>query len=229
VLSAGVCFGLGPAISPAEAATFGIKLSAPQTATVGQPVVIQATGTAAPPSEWWNLSWISAVVLDQTVVPTCPASAYDGTGIASGTGGRIIGIALPPNVDQGGNFSNVLGFTPGGPGTALLCAYMDDGSGNTLARASWSVTVQAPQTTPVAPATPPAPAPKPANLSKPQLKRSGKKLVCSPGRWSGVAGGSGHGREPRGAGAVTSVRRARPRGSSTGARRSPRTARPRGR
>jgi hypothetical protein len=191
-LAAGVCFGLGPAISPAEAATFSLQLSAPPTATVGKPMVIQASGTAAPPSEWWNLSWISAVVFDASVVPTCPVSAYDASGMASSTGGRILGISLPPNVDQAGNFTNVLGFTPGGMGTALLCAYMDDGSGNTLARAALSVPVQGAPSAPSAPATPAPPA-KPANVSKPRVKRSRGTLVCKPGRWSGVAGGYGYG------------------------------------
>jgi hypothetical protein len=190
-LAAGTCFGLGPAISPAEAATFSLNLSGPQTLTVGQPIVFQASGTAAPPAEWWNLSWISAVVLDSRVAPTCPASAYDASGMASGTGGRILAISLPPNVDQAGNFSNVIGFTPGGAGTGWICAYMDDGSGNTLARAALSITAQAPGSAPSAPASP-APAAKPANVSKPRVKRSHGTLVCKPGRWSGAAGGYGY-------------------------------------
>ena len=173
-VAAGTCFGLGPVISPAEAATFSLNLSAPQTAAVGQPVVIHANGTAAPPSEWWNPSWISAVVLDASVIPTCPASAYDASGMASGAGGRILGIALPPNVDQAGNFSNLLAFTPGGPGTALLCAYMDDGGGITLARATSSVTVQGAPSAPSAPAGP-APAAKPANVSKPAGQALGEE------------------------------------------------------
>jgi hypothetical protein len=193
VLAAGVCFGLGPAISPAEAATFSLNLSAPQTASVGQPVVIQASGTAAPPSEWWNPSWISAVVLDASVLYTCPASGLDASAIAPSAGGRILGIALPPSVDQAGHFSNVLGFTPGAPGTALLCAYTDDGSGATLARAALSVTVQAAATPAPVAAPVPAPAAKPANVSKPRVKRSRGTLVCGPGRWSNTGAGYAYG------------------------------------
>jgi hypothetical protein len=190
-LAAGTCFGLGPAISPAEAATFSLNLSGPQTYTVGQPVVFHASGTAAPPAEFWNLSWISAVVLDSSVAPTCPASAYDATGMASGTGGRIIAISLPPTVDQAGNFDNVIGWTPGGAGTGWLCAYMDDGADITLARAALPLTVKAAPGAPGAPSAPatPAPAAKPANVSKPRVKRSRGTLVCKPGRWSGAAGG----------------------------------------
>ena len=100
-------------------------------------------------------------------MPQCPAAALDGGQVAAGTGGRILAIALRPNLDQAGNFSNVVGYTPTAPGAMLICGYTDDGAGATLATATMTLNVKG--------------AERPANVAAPRVKRSG------PG-WSATRG-----------------------------------------
>jgi hypothetical protein len=69
-----------------------------------------------------------------------------------------------------------------------VCAYSYNDVGFTLAAASLTVNVQA--AAPAAPATPAAPAApatpaSPVSVRAPGLTRSGNRLVCSPGSWSG--------------------------------------------
>jgi hypothetical protein len=76
------------------------------------------------------------------------------------------------------------------PGPTLLCAYSksvvspdtDDG---TLAAAQLPVNVGAGGATPLPTSTPTVtPPPRPANTKRPHVRRSGKRLTCSPGTWS---------------------------------------------
>ena len=165
--------------SPALGANYTLNLSAPPDATVGQPLVIQASGVQPPPAEWWSLAWLEVVAIPSSVMPQCPAAALDGGQVAAGTGGRILAIALRPNLDQAGNFSNVVGYTPTAPGAMLICGYTDDGAGATLATATMTLNVKG--------------AERPANVAAPRVKRSAARLVCDPGRWSGNAGGYAYG------------------------------------
>jgi hypothetical protein len=200
----------GVAASPALAATYTLNLSAPPNVVAGQPAIVKAFGIDPPPDEYWNASWIEVVALPASFVSTCPASSQEGASVADGGAGTILAISMRPTQDAAGNFSNQIGFTPWGSGSLLICGYTDDGAGLTLASASITLDVQpadptpapgppAPPPTgnpPVPPpptANPPAPPPAapagapPANVAKPRVTRSGKALICNPGRWSNHA------------------------------------------
>ncbi len=170
-LAAAALLELGPSVTPALANTYTLNLSAPKTAVVGRPILIKASGVNPPPSEYWASSWMEIVTIPTSVLTSCPATGEDGTGVATQTGGQILAIALRPNLDSQGNFSNTIGYTPPAPGGILVCGYSDDGAGLTLARASLTLNVQGP----------------PANVQRPSVSRSRRKLACSPGRWSGNA------------------------------------------
>lgn len=185
--------GLGATAAPALADGYTLNLAGPANAIVGQPVVVQATGQNPPPSEWWNVSWIEAGAIPASVLPACPADDGSGIGIATAAGGDLLEIALRPNLDTTGHFSNVIGWTPRYAGDWLICGYQDDGAGATLAAAQLNIDVSAPG--PAGPANPgptPTPTPggtaaKPANVKRPHVTRSGGKLACSTGQWSGAS------------------------------------------
>lgn len=217
LLAASGIVALGAAASPALAATYTMNLSAPASATVGQPVVIEASGVKPPPDQFWYLSWIVVVAIPKSVVSDCPLGAQDGYGVAAGAGGKIVEIALRPHEDVAGNYYNTTAFTTWAPGPFLICGYMDNEEGQTLVRATpLNLDVQAvataPAPAPSAPAGPPAgtpagtpangPAPtatpggapgtvaagaKPASVGKPQVTRTARALTCNPGRWSNDA------------------------------------------
>jgi hypothetical protein len=176
----------------ALAGSYSLNLAGPTNAVVGQPLAIQATGQNPPPSEYWNASWIEAGAIPATVLPSCPADDGSGIGVATGAGGDLLEIALRPNLDATGQFSNTIGWTPRYAGDWLICGYQDDGAGLTLAAAQLTIHVSAPGSTgPAGPTPTPTPggaAAKPANVKPPRVARSGGKLVCKPGRWSGASG-----------------------------------------
>jgi len=104
--------GIGAAATPALGATYALNLSAPSTGIVGRPVVIQASGVKPPPEQFWYLDWIELVAIPSSVVSACPYSSQDGATVAVNGGGKIIDIALRPNSDAAGNFSNTSAVTP---------------------------------------------------------------------------------------------------------------------
>ena len=170
------------ASSPALASDFQLTLAGPSTTTVGQPTVFHVDGTNPPPSAYPFPSWLDVAVIPTTATPTCPQDDAQATELAPATGGGNIAFAYPEHPDVNGNFTAVAGFTPIGAGTALICAYTNDGADNTLAIASLTLTIS-----PAAPASKPTtPAPAPANLSPPRLAPSHAFVTCSPGRWSGA-------------------------------------------
>jgi hypothetical protein len=185
---------LSAGASPALADGYTLHLSAPATVVVGQPIIIEATGVNPPPDQYWAGSWIEVVAIPTTVTTTCPASAEDGTGVATGTGGSVLAISLRPNLDAAGNFTNQIGATATTPGSVLICGYQDDGAGLTLARDSLTIEVRvassaAPAPTPAptgSPATTPSPTAgaKPGNLTRPRVTRSARRLRCTRGSWS---------------------------------------------
>ena len=173
-LAVGIAVALAAQASPASAA-YTMNLAAPPDPAIGKPMIIQVTGTQPPPTEWWSLAWLEVVAIPASVVPTCPASALDGGEVAASTGGRVIAIALRPNLDPSGNYANQVGYTPSASGTTLICGYTDDGAGATLATASVALNVPS--------------AEKPANLARPRVTQVGKRLLsCSRGRWSNATG-----------------------------------------
>jgi hypothetical protein len=186
--------------SPAMADSYSINLSGPASVVVGQPVLIQASGVNPPPDQYWSASWIDVVAIPGRNISACPPSAQDGLQVAPQLGGAILDIALRPNLDETGSYTNQIGLTPIAPGALLICAYEDDGAGLTLSRASFTLNIEAASSPAPAPVSGgPAPsagggpssalAAKPQNTKRPRVSRSGKKLTCNPGTWSNGATG----------------------------------------
>lgn len=94
----------------------------------------RATGVVAPPEEFWDLSWIEVVEISAGVLPECPPDAGSAGVLAEETGGNILSIALRPYMDEAGNFSNTVGYTPRTPGSFLICGYLYNEVGYTWAR-----------------------------------------------------------------------------------------------
>lgn len=164
------------AAGPAAGAAHTLALSGPATARVGQPVVYRVSGTAAPPAEYWRLSWIDVYAIPARVASACPPDDGSGAQLATMTGGAVLTIAMRPNKDEAGIFTNQVGATPTLPGTVLICAYTVNEEGATLSRASLTLQIE-------------RGAGAPRNLHRPRVARSGSRLVCHPGAWSsGVRG-----------------------------------------
>jgi hypothetical protein len=172
----------------AMAGTYTLNLAAPPSANVGQPAVIQASGSN-PPDDFFS-SWLDVAAIPASVVAACPAGYLNASQIASSTsaqGGENIGTALREDVDGAGNFSMPLAWSPSTPGRFLICGYTNDGATATLATSSLTMTVQggSPPAGPGPVQPPPAGAARPANVAKPRVSRSGRRLTCSRGTWSG--------------------------------------------
>jgi hypothetical protein len=163
------------AAAPAAAQVpHSLSLAGPPTATVGQPSVLQATGTVSDDPSVFLARYINAYALPTSVVPNCPATYQNALQIKDSTfaqGGQTVALSVP--VD--GSFSIPLAFTSTASGPFLICAYLHEGVG-TDAFASHAVDV----------AAAPAAVARPGVLAKPKLTRSGRTLVCGRGSWSGA-------------------------------------------
>lgn len=200
---------LGAAASPALGAVHTLDLSGPTTAVVGRAVVFEVTGTAAPPAEYWALSWIDVYAIPPSVVSSCPADDGSAAQLAERAGGAILTIAMRPNKDAAGNFANQVGATPSAPGTILICAYTVNEEGFTLSRASLTLSIRSGGEEPSDA--------EPRNLERPRLTRAGNRLVCGPGAWSTTVRGYAYrwlvdGRRVRGARGRTLAVKGRLRG-----------------
>jgi hypothetical protein len=187
-LTAGVgALALGMAATPAPAASFTLNLSAPATAVVGQPFVIQASGTD--PTDQGAL-YLEIDSIATSVATSCPTGYLDAAQLATSTGGGLVAFDQRENLDAAGSFSVPVGYTPKAAGQWLFCGYTDDGATDTLATSSVAVNIQAPGSAPPGPGSPPAsgspPAAvaKPADTTRPRVSRSGSRLRCRPGAWS---------------------------------------------
>ena len=161
---------LGATATPSMGATVHtLEISAPSTVVVGRSFVITVSGTAAPPAEYWNLSWIELVVIPVSTVSQCPGSAQEGASVAEGAGGSILTLSMRPNKDAEGNFSNQIGATATEAGVVLLCGYTANEEGGTLSRASRRMTIVRKGV--------------PRNVRRPRVEKSGGELVCERGRW----------------------------------------------
>ena len=138
-----VLLALAAAAGPAVASTHTLALSGPSTAVVGTPVVFGVTGTTFPPSQLGGLSWIDVVAIPTDVLPACPEDEHSAAQVAERGGGAILTIAMRPDKDEAGAFSNEVGATPSAAGTVLICAYTVNEEGLTLSRASLSLTIEA--------------------------------------------------------------------------------------
>jgi hypothetical protein len=168
----GILIALALTASPALG-NYTLNLSAPATAGVGQPVVIQATGSN-PPTDFFS-SWLDISAIPASVLSACPAGYLNAFQVASSTGaqgGEVVARAVREDVDAAGNFSIPSVYTPAVPGRFLICGYTNDGAAGTLATASLVLRVQGQGIA------------RPANISKPRVRRFGRKLVCKRGSWS---------------------------------------------
>ena len=88
-----VTVALAAAASPARAGGFTLKLSAPPKIVVGQPTVIQVTGTIPVGSTQFPY-WLSVVSISPTVMPSCPGESL------GRQADRKRGRRLDPRADQ---------------------------------------------------------------------------------------------------------------------------------
>jgi hypothetical protein len=133
-LGAAVAVALGATAAPAHAAGFTLDLGTQSDAVVGQPLIIQATGTI-PPEDIQFPYWFSLDAIPPAVATTCPPDHFEGAQFANANGGAMITFAQGERPDGAGNFTVPVAVTPRAPGSVLLCAYTDDGAANTLAGA----------------------------------------------------------------------------------------------
>ena len=135
-------------VSGAAAAGFTLGLTAPSTAIVGKPVVLNATGTIPPPSPGdLALSyWFSLDAIPTTVASMCPPDRWEGAQFAQ-SNGSILVLSQHETPDPTGHFAIPVAVTPSAPGSLLLCAYTDDGAASTLAAASLTLHIQPKQST----------------------------------------------------------------------------------
>jgi hypothetical protein len=130
----------GTVASPPSAATFTLNMSAPATAIVAQPFVIQASGTD-PTDQGALYLEIDSIVT--SVATSCPSGYLNAAQLATSTGGDLVAFDQRENLDAAGGFSMPLGYTPKAAGQWLFCGYTDDGATDTLATSSAPVNIQA--------------------------------------------------------------------------------------
>jgi hypothetical protein len=185
---------------------FSLGMTGPAAGVVGQPMILHVAGSTPPPAEYGFPSWLEVDAIPTRVLQVCPDGYADAWQIARAAGGESLAFAQLLNVDATGAFANTVAFTPKASGGWLICGYAENGLTGTLTGAALTVDVRpapaggAPGGTPPAPAPPagtaPAPATagaKPVNAKAPRVRRSGSRLVCSPGRWSNATGGYSYG------------------------------------
>jgi hypothetical protein len=99
----GVLVALGVGAAPALGGTYTLNLSAPSSAHVGEPMIIQASGSN-PPDDFFN-SWLSIHAIPTSVLSTCPADHNNAFQIASSTyaqGGEVVTNHQREDVDAAG-------------------------------------------------------------------------------------------------------------------------------
>jgi hypothetical protein len=161
-----------------------LSFSGLPTATVGQPSVLQATGTVSDDPSVFLARYINVYALPTSVVPTCPTTYQNALQIKDSTigqGGQTVALSVPVS----GGFSVPIAFTSTAAGRFLICGYLHEGVG-TDAMASHPVDVVAAPPAGEYPANTPAPAARPSSVARPKLTRSGRTLACGRGKWSGA-------------------------------------------
>src|SRR4051812_25052184 len=129
VATAALAAALAVGAPPALAGTYTLDLAVPAGATVGQPVIIQATGSN--PADDFFSSWLDVAAIPTSVLSACPAGYLNASQVASSTssqGGDNVATALREDVDSAGNFSMPLAYNPGTAGRFLICGYTNDGA-----------------------------------------------------------------------------------------------------
>ena len=186
-----VAVALAAAASAARAAGFSVQVSAPARVVVGQPTVIQVTGTV---KDLRYPYWLTVVSIKPEVT-SCPANYYEGKQIANATGGSILVSTGRITPDSAGSFKAPVGIDPYQAGRVWICAYIQDGETVTLATTSLMLTI-----------SPKGSAARPVSTVPPRATRNTGFLACSSGKWSNrptryayawFAGPSRVGRGPR--------------------------------
>src|SRR5262249_21065461 len=187
-----VAVALAAAGSPARAGAFALKISAPPRVVVGQPTVVEVSGTVA---DLRYPYWLTVVSI-QPKVTSCPANYYEGKQIANATGGSILVSTGRITPDSYGSFRTPVGIDPYLSGQVSICAYIHDGETVTLGTASLLLTI-GPNGSGGG---------RPASIAPPQITRTSGVLSCSSGQWSNqptgyayawFAGGRPVGRGPK--------------------------------
>jgi hypothetical protein len=125
---------LAATAAPAQASEdFTLELAAPP-ATVGQPLVLEASGTI-PLDEIQYPYWFSLSAIPSSVTTSCPADRWEAVQFAQATGSVVV-LSQRETPNSAGAFAIPVAVTPSAPGSVLLCGYTDDGMTNTLASAS---------------------------------------------------------------------------------------------
>jgi hypothetical protein len=147
-LVAASAIALGAQAAPALADGFTLQLGPQSEAVVGQPLIIQATGTI-PPDKVWAPYWFSLDAISTAATTTCPPDRWEGVQFATAAGGAVVVLAQSEKPDPAGNFTIPVAVTPRAPGTVLLCGYTDDGEATTLGTTSLILDIKpAPSTQP---------------------------------------------------------------------------------
>lgn len=186
LLAALALAGLAWAAQPALAANQRIEMTAPVRIQVGESAVIRLSGVVAPPAEWWDSSWIEVVALPGNLMPNCPGDAGSAGSIAEESG-NILAIALRPNTDEAGNFSNSVSASGRAPGQVLICGYLYNDVGTTQSGAEMRIDIVAPSSgggNPSGGGQGSGGSGAPVNLRKPWVTYTGRRLVCHRGAWS---------------------------------------------
>ena len=191
---------------PASASPHTLNIDTAATTTFNTPTLFYVYGTDAPPSDIGGDFWLTVVVLPGDVVPACPVGYQDALGFAHNLPGQLLDIALQPDREASGDFSNPIIFRPLIQGRNLICAYSQDGAGITLARAGAWLDVGAPAADPPPPPQQPqqptgggnpsgnvppvvhdpGKVAKPTNTARPTLTKSGRRATCGKGTWDGA-------------------------------------------
>src|SRR5580765_6054269 len=165
-----VALALAASASSARASGFTLIVSAPPKVVVGQPTVVQVTGTVG---DLRYPSWLTVVSIRPDVT-TCPANYYEGKQIANATGGAILVSTGRITPDSSGNFVTPVGIDPYLPGQVWICAYIHDGETVTLATTSLLLTISKNGSV----------VGRPASTAPPRIARMPGFLNCSRGQWS---------------------------------------------
>src|SRR3954451_18027725 len=96
--AAGSALPLAAAAAPAMGADYTLSISGPATATVGQPIVYQASGSN-PPTDFFT-SWLDVYALPASSAASCPAGYITALQLADTTGGKQITNAQREEVDS---------------------------------------------------------------------------------------------------------------------------------
>ena len=161
-----VAVALAASALSARANGFTLEVSAPPKVVVGQPTVIQVTGTIA---DLRYPSWLTVVSI-RPEVTTCPANYYEGKQVANATGGSILVSTGRITPDSSGSFRTPVGINPYLPGHVWICAYIHDGETVTLAATSMLLTI--------------SPGGRPASVMAPRITHVRGLLGCTRGQWS---------------------------------------------